>query len=79
MLCALYFFKTIKVNIYPEWFFFNIFQFSILSKLINPNIFDILPFISATFASSNHLQVTNICFISFCTDYENNKSVGVRL
>ena len=54
-------------------------QFSILSKLINPSIFDILPFISATFASFNHLQVTNICFVSFCTDYENNKSIGVRL
>ena len=50
-----------------------------LFRFITPSIFDILRFISATFASFNSLQVTNICFVSFCTDDENNKSISVSL
>ena len=55
------------------------FQFSILFKFITPSIFDILQFIGATFALFDSLQITNICFVSFCTDYENNKPISVSL
>ena len=54
-------------------------QFSILFNFITSGIFQTLLFISATFASFNYLQVTNICFVSFCTDDKNNKPIGVSL
>ena len=54
-------------------------QFYILFKFITPSIFDILPFISANSASFISLQVINICFVSFCTEDENNKPIGVSL
>ena len=76
MLCALYLLKLIFTQ---NDFRFTYSQFSILFKFITPSIFDILSFISATFASFNSLQVTNICFVSFCTDDENNSPIGVSL
>ena len=79
MLCALYFFKAIKLTFSGNDFRLIYSQFSILFKFITPSIFDILSFISATFASFNSLQVTNICFVSLCTDDETNKPIGVQI
>ena len=76
MLCALYLLKLIFTQ---NDFRLTYSQFSILFKFITPSIFDILSFISATFASFNSLQVANICFVSFCTDDENNSPIGVSL
>ena len=55
------------------------YQLLILSKFIMPSILNILPFVRATVALFNSLQVTNICFVLFVTDDGNKILIGVNL
>ena len=79
--CLLWFICSHSINdifIYKD-FPFMYSQQLILFKFIVPGILYILPFIRATFALFNSLQVTNICFVSFVTDDGNKIPIGVNL
>ena len=79
--CLLSFICSRSINdifIYKD-FPFMYSQQLILFKFIMPGILHILPFIRATFALFNSLQVTNIYFVSFVTDDGNKIPIDVNL